>query len=67
MKLVRVVVVVALIGACADGGVFTEGSSRTVVEPDLGSSPVVPTSVADVAVTGTLVRPVASSSTGVPE
>jgi len=38
-----------------------------VVEPDLGSSPVVPTSVADVAVTGTLVRPVAPSSTGVPE
>ena len=38
-----------------------------MVEPDLGSSPVVPTSVADVAVTGTLVRPVASSSTGVPE
>ena len=67
MKLARVVVVVALIGACADGGVFPEGSSRTVVEPDLGSSPVVPTSVADVAVTGTLVRPVASSSTGVPE
>jgi hypothetical protein len=71
MRLVRVAVVVALIGACADGGVFPEGPSRTVVEPDLVSSPVVPTgvpaSVVDVAVTGTLVRPVASSSTGVPE
>ena len=67
MRLVRVAVVVALIGACADGGVFPEGSSRSVVESDLGSSPAVPTSVADVAVTGTLVRPVASSSTGVPE
>ena len=67
MMLVRVAVLVALIGACADGGVFPEGSSRTVVEPDLGSSPVVSTSVAEVAATGTLVQSVASSSTGVPE
>ncbi len=67
MKLVRVAVLVALIGACADGGVFPEGSSRTVVEPDRGSSPVGPTSVAEVAATATLLQPVASSSTGVPE
>ena len=67
MKLARVAVLVALIGACADGGVVPEGSSRTVVEPDLGSSPVVSTSVDEVAATGTLVQPVASSSTGVPE
>ena len=67
MKLVWVAVLVALIGACADDGVFPEGSSRSVVEPDLGSSSAVSTSVAEVAATVAVVQPVPSSSTGVPE